>query len=96
MPRRTQRKQAGAAFCSTVEPTVPPSSAVLVTREHDRYRIECYDVVGRRFVNRLSPQFSTVALRRTWAIQQAERHAAEHYLRWDEVIRGEGADHATT
>ncbi len=66
-----------------------PSQSVRVSREGEHYRVTARDLHGRQIRNRRSPQFSTLAMRRTWAIQQAERWAEQHYLRWDERIEGE-------
>lgn len=63
-----------------------PSNRIIVTRDGDRFRVECFDYAGKAVRVRRSPLFSTVAMRRTWAVEQASRFSEDLYLYWDGEI----------
>lgn len=68
-----------------------PCNRITVTRDGDRFRVECFDNAGKAIRVRRSPQFSTLARRRAWAVQQAEQLSDVLKLYWDGEIEGEHA-----
>lgn len=63
-----------------------PSNRIIVTRDGERYRIDCFDHAGKAVRVRRSPQFPTIAMRRAWAVEQASRFSQDFHLYWDEEV----------
>jgi len=63
-----------------------PCNRITVTRDGDRFRVECFDNAGKSVRVRRSPLFSTIALRRTWAVEQASQLSNVLKLYWDGEI----------